>query len=50
LTDFVTNAADENAWQSNDEFAREFLAGLNPVVIQLVEVKNSLPLIYLLVL
>jgi lipoxygenase len=28
--------ADDKAWQNNDEFARQFLAGLNPVVIELV--------------
>lgn len=28
---------DEHAWINNDEFAREFLAGLNPVVIALVK-------------
>lgn len=31
-------AADPNAWQTNAQFSREFLAGLNPVVISLVKV------------
>jgi hypothetical protein len=30
--------ADDKAWKNNDEFARQFLAGLNPVVIELVQV------------
>jgi hypothetical protein len=30
--------ADDTAWKNNDEFARQFLAGLNPVVIELVQV------------
>jgi len=37
--------ADDKAWQNNDEFARQFLAGLNPVVIELVKefpLKSSL--------
>jgi hypothetical protein len=37
--------ADDKAWKNNDEFARQFLAGLNPVVIELVQVitRISLP-------
>jgi hypothetical protein len=37
---------DPNAWQTNAQFAREFLAGLNPVVISLVKefpLKSALP-------
>jgi hypothetical protein len=33
--------ADDKAWQNNDEFARQFLAGLNPVVIELVTVMTG---------
>ena len=34
---------DDKAWQKNEEFAREFLAGLNPVIITLVKVSLIAP-------
>lgn len=34
----ISGPDDENAWQTNEQFAREFLAGLNPVMIACVKV------------
>lgn len=40
--------ADEKAWQTNAEFAREYLAGFNSIQIQCVKVLTSLRSLYVI--
>lgn len=35
----LDDADDHDAWRSDEEFAREMLAGLNPVAVKRLQVK-----------
>jgi linoleate 9S-lipoxygenase len=38
------HAGNEKAWMTNDEFAREMLAGVNPMMIKRLTVRETIDL------